>query len=192
MNVHYAKVKVVREDDTLAPLTVEDDGQKSEQVRSRLEGWDSDALLWRRVKVDANGQLTTGFSGTVDITEPVTVDGTVGITGTVPVSGTFWQSTQPVSGTVTADPTRPSTATSANVTGTGASVVLAAANAARKLLTVFNDSGVVAYVKLGTAASATSFTVKMVDQAYYELPAPVYTGAVEALWASGSVRVTEA
>jgi hypothetical protein len=35
------------------------------------------------------------------VTQPVS--GTVGISGTVPVSGTFWQATQPVSGTVTAN-----------------------------------------------------------------------------------------
>lgn len=35
-------------------------------------------------------------------TGTLTVAGTVGVSGTVPVSGTFWQTTQPVSGTVTA------------------------------------------------------------------------------------------
>lgn len=78
-----------------------------------------------------------------------------------------------------------------NVTMTGASVTLQASNASRKNLMIFNDSGVVVYVKLGSSASATSFTIKMVDQSYYELPTPVYTGIVTALGASGAVRVTE-
>lgn len=87
--------------------------------------------------------------------------------------------------------TQPATPTLANVTMTGLSVTLQASNTARRNLMIFNDSGVTIYVKLGITASATSFTVKMVDQAYYELPDPVYTGIVTALGASGDVRVTE-
>lgn len=87
--------------------------------------------------------------------------------------------------------TQPATPTLANVTMTGSSVTLQASNTARRNLMIFNDSGVVVYVKLGTTASSTSFTVKMVDQSYYELPDPVYTGIVTALGASGDVRVTE-
>jgi hypothetical protein len=170
----------------------------------------------------------------------ITLDGE-----TVPVTGTFWQATQPVSGTVTANAgtnlntsalaletggnlaaaatslatldnivsgseaqvdivaalpagtnaigklTQPATPTLANITMTGSSVTLQASNTARRNLMVFNDSGVTVYVKLGSSASSTSFTVKLVDQAYYELPDPVYTGIVTALGASGDVRVTE-
>ncbi len=83
------------------------------------------------------------------------------------------------------------TGTLSNVTMTGSSVTLQASNTSRSNLMIFNDSGVVVYVKLGSTASSTSFTVKMVDQSYYELPTPVYTGIVTALGASGSVRVTE-
>lgn len=85
----------------------------------------------------------------------------------------------------------PDTATLSNVTMTGSSVTLAASNTDRKGLYIFNDSGVTVYVKLGTTASSTSFTVKMSDQDYYELPSPIYTGIVTVLGASGSVRVTE-
>lgn len=83
------------------------------------------------------------------------------------------------------------TGTLSNVTMTGASVTLQASNTSRRNLMIFNDSGVTIYVKLGSTASSSSFTVKMVDQSYYELPTPVYTGIVTALGASGSVRVTE-
>jgi len=87
--------------------------------------------------------------------------------------------------------TQPTVATLANVTMTGASVTVQASNANRRNLMIFNDSGVVVYVKLAAAASATSFTIKMADQSYYELPDPVYTGIVTAFGASGDVRVTE-
>lgn len=95
-----------------------------------------------------------------------------------------------VDGSVTALDEDSGTGTSANVTGTGASISLIASNASRKGATIFNDSAVTAYVKLGSGASSTSFTVKMVDQSYYEVPFK-YTGVIEGLWASGSIRVTE-
>jgi hypothetical protein len=53
----------------------------------------------------ANGSGSGGGSVTITGSLPAgsNVIGTVGISGTVPVSGTFWQTTQPVSGTVTAN-----------------------------------------------------------------------------------------
>lgn len=86
--------------------------------------------------------------------------------------------------------------TKTNVTGTGASVTLAAANPRRKALTIFNDSAVTADIDLsGGTASATSCTLSMINQAYFELPTAgedgVYTGAISGIWASGSIRVTE-
>lgn len=86
--------------------------------------------------------------------------------------------------------------TKTNVTGTGASVTLAASNPRRKALSLFNDSGVTADIDLsGGTASATSCTLSMVDQSYFELPNSgpqgVYTGAITGIWASGSIRVTE-
>jgi hypothetical protein len=60
-------------------------------------------------------------------------------------------------------------------------------------LILFNDSTAIAYVKYGTGASATSYTVPMGPGAYWEMPAPVYTGQVNALWsaANGAMRITE-
>ncbi len=89
----------------------------------------------------------------------------------------------------------PHVGTKANVSGTGASVTLAAANPRRKALTLFNDSGVTADIDLtGGTASATSCSLSMLDQAYFELPSSgqgVYTGAITGIWASGAIRVTE-
>lgn len=87
--------------------------------------------------------------------------------------------------------TRPGTASLANVTMTGSSVTAIASNASRRGAAIYNDSGVVVYVKFGSTASSTSFTVKLIDQAYYELAAPCYTGIITALGASGDIRVTE-
>ena len=63
-------------------------------------------------------------------------------------------------------------------------------NAARKGATIHNDSTQILYVKFGTTASATSYTVKMVADAYYEVPFG-YTGRIDGIWASanGNARV---
>jgi hypothetical protein len=86
-----------------------------------------------------------------------------------------------------------SLATLSNATSSASNVTLIASNGARKGLTIFNDSTAILYVKFGTTASTTSFTVKMTGGAYYEMPTPVYTGIVDGIWdsANGAARITE-
>jgi hypothetical protein len=90
--------------------------------------------------------------------------------------------------------TAATTDTPANVSASASSVTLAAANASRKRLQVFNDSSAALYLKHGSGASATSFTVKVAAGGYYEMPQPVYPGIVTGIWdsATGAARVTEA
>lgn len=103
------------------------------------------------------------------------------------------QVTQPVSGTLTTSQITSSTATLTNVSGSASSVTLLSANASRKQAMIWNDSTATLSVKFGTTASATSFTVNLVAQAYYELPEPVYTGRIDGIWtvAVGTARITE-
>lgn len=82
-------------------------------------------------------------------------------------------------------------ATPANVAMTGASVALFASNAGAEARTIYNDGAAVMYVNFGAAASATAFVYAIQPQGYYELPQPLYTGAVNALAASGTARVME-
>lgn len=87
--------------------------------------------------------------------------------------------------------TRPNTATLANVASSATNVTLfAAANANGRA--VFNDSTAVLYLKFGATASATSYTVQIAAEGYYEFPQPAYCGQVDGVWASanGSARVT--
>jgi hypothetical protein len=79
-----------------------------------------------------------------------------------------------------------------NVASSASNVNLLAANTAREGATIFNDSTAVLYVKLGTTASATSFTVKMSAGGYYEVPFG-YAGNIDGIWsaANGYARVTE-
>lgn len=90
-----------------------------------------------------------------------------------------------------------STATLSNVAGSATSVTLLSANAARIGAQITNDSSAVVYIKFGTTASTTSYTVVLAGAAsapfsYYEVPAG-YTGRIDAIWASatGNARITE-
>lgn len=86
------------------------------------------------------------------------------------------------------------TATLSNVDDSTSSVTLAAANADRLGLIVYNDSSGDLYLKFGSSASSTSFTVKIPADSYWEMPEPVYTGIVTGAWstdAGGAARVTE-
>jgi hypothetical protein len=80
----------------------------------------------------------------------------------------------------------------ANVAGSASSVTLQAANTARKGLTIVNDSTATLYVKCGSTASATSYTVRLFANDYWECPFG-YTGIVTGIWgsATGSARMTE-
>lgn len=91
-------------------------------------------------------------------------------------------------------PTQPATSSVTSVASNVASVTLLAANANRKVATIVNDSATAnLYVKLGAAATTSSYTVKMVPGAYYEVPNPVYTGVIDGIWdvAVGNARITE-
>lgn len=90
-----------------------------------------------------------------------------------------------------------STATLSSVNDTNISTTLLAANSARRGATIVNESTSTLYVKFGTTASATSYTVALPPMgttgAYYEVPFG-YTGKIDGIWsadASGAARITE-
>lgn len=87
---------------------------------------------------------------------------------------------------------RPTTATLANVASSASSVTLFAAAGNTSARTIWNDSTAVLYVKFGTTASTTSYTVQIAAGGYYEFPQPVFAGRVDGIWASanGNARVT--
>ena len=98
-----------------------------------------------------------------------------------------------VTGTVTTATARPATSVVTSVNDTASSTTLLASNAARLGATIYNDSTVDLYLKLGTTASLISFTVKMVAGSYFECPFG-YTGIIDGIWASdasGAARITE-
>lgn len=87
----------------------------------------------------------------------------------------------------------PSQSSVANNTG---NVTLLFASSSRLGATIFNDdtagTGATLKVKLGTTASATSFTIAIAPQGYYEVPFN-YTGRIDAIASAGtgSARITE-
>lgn len=88
---------------------------------------------------------------------------------------------------------RSATTAVTSVNDTASNVTLLASNANRLGATVYNDSTVELYLKLGATASATSFAVKMAAASYYEVPFG-YTGIIDGIWvsdAAGAARITE-
>jgi hypothetical protein len=83
-----------------------------------------------------------------------------------------------------------------SVVSSGSSVLLLASNIARRQANFFNDSTSAVYLKFGSGATTSSFTVKILAAGYYEVPWDengIYTGDIYGIWDSvnGSMRVTE-
>jgi hypothetical protein len=67
---------------------------------------------------------------------------------------------------------------------TASSVRLLDANTNRLGGTVYNDSDKILYLKLGTVASSTSYTIQIVPKGYFEIPY-VYIGDLDGAWEAG-------
>ena len=93
----------------------------------------------------------------------------------------------------TPTPAAPATATLTTVGSSDISVVLLAANAARKKFRIHNDSTRTLRVAYGVTASATVFSILIPAQGEYESQLNDYTGTLNGIWASvnGSARITE-
>lgn len=135
------------------------------------------------VKIDQSIVLPVSVS---NFPEVQTVTGSVAITGNSSTTP-FW-----VTGSVTTNFDPSTSATVTPVSSSATVVTLAAANGSRRGLTIYNDSTKILFVKLGSGASQTDFSVKLSSQGYYETPAQ-YTGIVTGLWSSvnGFGYVTE-
>jgi predicted NUDIX family NTP pyrophosphohydrolase len=153
----------------------------------------TDGTNARMLKTDAAGELQvdvvssalpTGAASETTLSAINTKTATL-VSGRVPVDGSAV--TQPV------QETGVSSATLSNVAGNASSVQLLASNSARRMVTIHNDSTAILYVKFGTTASATSYTVKIPPDGFYEFPTPMYTGRVDGIWsaANGAARITE-
>lgn len=89
---------------------------------------------------------------------------------------------------------KPASAAVSSSSCSTSSAELLASNANREGAMVYNDSNRPLYIKLGGAASTSSFSVKVGAMGYFEVPSG-FTGAVHGIWgdadASGAARCTE-
>lgn len=180
-------------------------------------GGDVNVLNWPASQTIDDGGLSITVDGTFwQATQPVSFSW-LGLTDTelraspVPVSGTFWQATQPVSftwagltdaelratpvpvsGTISTTSEKASTPSQSSPSVTTASTSVLASNASRLGATIYNEGSQVCYLKLGSTASTTSYSVQLVVGAYYEVPFG-YTGAIDGITSTSTaqLRVTE-
>lgn len=122
--------------------------------------------------VGITNTITAQISGDVTVSGPIVVSGGVAITSTVTALAT----------TIT------------RVANSAASQSLAASNANRKTIFLYNDSATTnCYVKFGATASATDFSIKLFATDTFIMDPPIYTGAIDYICdaASGSMEVSE-
>lgn len=91
---------------------------------------------------------------------------------------------------------RPATATRNSLTQSSTSVTAQALNTGRLGWTCYNHpaQGSYLYLKWGTTASTTDFDVRIPPFSLYEMPQPVFTGRIDAIWDStgtGYARTVE-
>lgn len=171
--------------------------------------------FWQATQPVSGTVTANAGSGTFTISGTVTANagtGTLAVSGpltdsqlrasAVPVSGTFWQATQPVSGTVAATQsgtwnvnTAPqTTATAANdgscVSLTTTSATIVPSNSSRKFLTLYlrGTATDIVFIKLGATATTSDLPLE-IGQAF-TIPANyVYTGVIDGRSNTGTQSV---
>lgn len=140
---------------------------------------DVDVLTLPNITLASQANPFTSAIPISDNSGSITVDGTVAATQ---------------SGTWTVVATTYATSSVTSVSAAATSTSLLASNTSRRQAMMYNDCDKSVYVKLGATASSTSFSYKLAPGQTLELPSPVYTGAIDAIWDSsptGSMRITE-
>ncbi len=79
-----------------------------------------------------------------------------------------------------------------SVNGSATNVNLLAANKRRMGAAIFNASTAILYLKMGTTATTSDYSVQIGAGAYYEIPFG-YNGEVDGIWsaANGAAKITE-
>jgi hypothetical protein len=144
------------------------------------------------LRVDGSGS-TQPVSGTVAVTQstsPWIVSGS-GTAGT-PASGVI--TIQGISGMtpVQVITNKATTSSVTSVASSASNVTLLAANANRTFASIYNSSTKQVYIKLGTSASNSSFTILLMPNSYWEVPVD-WAGQIDAVWqaVNGNAIITE-
>jgi hypothetical protein len=116
-------------------------------IKRGLQNWTS---LLAKIPALVSGRIPVDGSG---VTQPVSL----AAAPTTPVTGTFWQTTQPVSGSVTAlSSTGTITTRSSTITTGGTSQQVAASNSSRKYFVIQNISDTAMYLGVGYTPTTTT------------------------------------
>jgi hypothetical protein len=145
-----------------------------------------------QLKVNSDGSVnvnSTGAGGGPVVTNITEIGGATISEGQKPMSASL-----PVVIASDQTPMVSTTAVVTSVTSSATNTTLLASNPNRKGAVFYNDSTQTCYLKLGTSASNTSFTILMQTGSTFIIDTPpLYTGGVDGIWSSanGFMRVTE-
>ena len=88
-----------------------------------------------------------------------------------------------------------SVATVTPISNTTSSGTIVPLNNSRRGLQIFNDSTARLYLKYGSSASLSDYSLYLNAGEFWEMAEPIYSGIITGLWnaadASGKARVTE-
>jgi len=165
---------------------------------SEAAGNGSVIAILKRIRTLLSSTLTVTISGIVSVAQSGTwiLGANSGVDiGDVTINngnGASAVNIQDGGNSITVDFSKPSVSTTSSVVSSATNVTLLASNANRLGATIYNDSTQILYVKLGTTASSSSYTVQMDTNSYYEVPFG-YTGNIDGIWtsANGNARIDE-
>ena len=134
------------------------------------------------------GVYLSATAGTINVSS--VASGTIAISAK---DGTFAVYFSPSGQTFS--PERVSISSLSRVPGDTSSAQLLPSSPGRKGAYFFNDSTASLYIRFGTTAATTTFTVRLFPLDYYELPQPIFTGKIDGIWdgtnVGDSVKITE-
>jgi hypothetical protein len=157
-----------------------------------------DGSTWDRLRGDSTNGAWVNIKASVALGRTWTIDGTTDSINLLRVGGNTLGANRGITsnGVLRVVVALVTSATVTAVADSASSVQLVASNSARSHIAIFNSSSATLYVKFGTTATTTDFTVRIAGGGFYEMPAvTVYSGRIDGIWASdpgdGSAHITE-
>lgn len=95
-------------------------------------------------------------------------------------------------GAILTTETQPATSTITQILASTSAVTLSASNPSRRGLVLWNQSTDIAYIAIGGTASLSNYSYKLVEDGCLELPLPLCTSIVTAIWSgtNGYINIT--
>lgn len=84
---------------------------------------------------------------------------------------------------------RPTTCTTTSVGITSGGETALASNAARLAAFIWNDGAANVFIRLAAGATAIAYTVRISNNAFYEIQFPAYTGIITGITAAGTATL---